>query len=213
MIEDSRKITVEVIVWDGALFRTYNPYGHVTTKITKNGIVYSYSLEHETLPKKVCNTKSFKILKKHEEGLRDGFGFILNVNKEQARGIFLSMQTRFHSYNKPSCAYDARKHNCTYAIQVALKKSGVHLHPVISKIKQFQVNNNQTILPAYVEEGLLKTKNNSGWLVKDIIEYKKGQDKGVLINQDKVKLLFDLDATHGENGWYTTHEAYKSTLL
>lgn len=212
-MNSSSNIVVEVIIWDGALFRTYNPCGHVTTKITKNGIVYSYSLEHETLPKKVCNTEAFNSLEKHEEGLRDGFGFILNVSQEQAKDIFLSMQTRFHSYNKPSCVYNTRKHNCTYAIQVALKKSGVHLHPVISKIKQFQVNSNQTILPAYVEEGLLKTKNNGGWLVKEIVQYKKGLDRGVLINKDKVELLFDLDATYGDNGWYTTHEAYKSTLL
>jgi len=210
---DSSDIVVEVIVWDGALFRTYNPYGHVTTKITKNGIVYSYSLEHETLPRKVCNTESFKNLEKHEEGLREGFGFILNVNQKQAKDIFLSMQTRFHAFNKPSCIYETRQHNCTYAIQVALKKSGVHLHPVISKIKKFQVNGSQTILPAYVEEGLLKTKNNGGWLVKDITQYKKGLDRGILINKDKVELLFDLDATHGDNGWYTTHESSKSTLL
>ena len=207
-------IVVEVIVWDGSFFKTKNPCGHVTTKITKNGIPYSYSLEDDPNPKVVCNTESFNLLEKHEQSLRDGFGFNLNVTQEQAREIFLMMQTTFHGYKTKNCNYDTLNNNCTYAIQVALKKSGVQLHPIISNhFKSLQVNSNQTILPSYFEEGILKTKNNNAWLVKEIIQYKKGLNNGDFVKTDEIELLFDLKAIRSSDGWYSTDSAYKSTLL
>ena len=102
---ESSHIEVEVIVWDGAL-SLKNPFGHVSTKITKNGIPYSYSLEAEHTPKNVCNTQPFQILRAHEQGLRDGVGFILNISQDQAKEIFISMQTRFHAFKEPSCVYE-----------------------------------------------------------------------------------------------------------
>ena len=221
---ESSHIEVEVIVWDG-IFRPLNPFGHVSTKITKNGFLYSYSLEHEDLPKKVCNTQKFQLLRAHEQGLRDGVGFVLNVSQDQAKEIFLSMQTRFHAFKEPSCVYHTRVHNCTYAIQAAMKKAGIELYIDISKIPWVQVED-KTTMPAYVAEGLLKTKNSQGnWLVKDIVEYKKGKNKGELVdvNQEKFhfgikalhyksnkeKLLFGLEAIHDNKGWYTKQEARK----
>ena len=220
-MSDSRDIVVEVIVWNGI---DINPFGHVTTKITKNGIIYSYSLEREAVPNKVCNTEAFKKLRRHEEAIRDGFGFVLNITQKQAREIFLSMQARFHSYHKRSCVYNAFIHNCTYAIQIAMKKAGIHLYHDISKIPIFQVSGVQTILPAYIEEGLLKTRNGGNWLVNKIIQYKKGQNKGEIVCTTEPLLLdlglpspgydklnFNLTAIHSQQGWYTQGEPNKSS--
>ena len=142
---ESSHIEVEVIVWDGIFI---NPFGHVSTKITKNGFVYSYSLEHEDLPKKVCNTQNFQLLRAHEQSLRDGVGFVLNVSQDQAKEIFISMQTRFHAFKEPSCVYATQDHNCTYAIQAAMKKAGLELYHDISKIPAVQVED-KTNLPSY----------------------------------------------------------------
>jgi hypothetical protein len=185
-------IVVEVIVWDGSK-ETDNPYGHVTTKIIKNGIPYSYSLEDDPNPHVVCNTEAFNLLEKHEQRLRSGFGFILNVTPQQARDIFMSMQVRFHSYNTKSCIYHKAWHNCTYAIQESIQKSGIDL---------YKVNDGRTLFPSKFEYGLLKIKNNNGWLVKKIIGYKKGDDKGIDINTDKAELLFNVHAVLDKDGWH-----------
>ena len=218
---ESSHIEVEVIVWDGIFI---NPFGHVSTKITKNGFVYSYSLEGPPglPPKKVCNTQKFQLLRVHEQGLRDGVGFILNVSQDQAKEIFISMQTRFHAFKEFSCVYKTKEHNCTYAIQAAMKKAGIELYHDISKIPATQVED-KTNLPSYVAAILLKTKNSQGdWLVKDIVEYKKGKNKGELVdvNQEKFhfgikalhyksnkeKLTFSLKAIHDDKGWHTDKE-------
>ena len=58
-----------------------------------------------------------------------------------------------------------------------------------------------------------KTKNNGSWLVKEIIQYKKGLDKGDIVKTDEIELLFDLKTLRSSDGWYSTDSAYKSTLL
>jgi len=188
---DSSDIVVEVIVWEGI---TVNPFGHISTKITKNGITYSYSLEHGYKPRLVCNKESFRQLDKHEQRIRSGNGLILNVTEDQAKEIFIVMQTRFHDYKGSGCDYLTFWHNCTSAIQRALKKSGVNLYDFVF---------HSTILPAYVERNILKTKNNGGWLVKEIIKYKKGEDKGVVVNKDEDVLLFGVNVQRTKEGWYT----------
>jgi|GEM_PF-1469718 len=207
---DSSNIVVEVIVWNG-VYEKLNPFGHVTTKITKNGKLYSFSLEakNDEGPQAVCNTHKFRTLENVEQGVREGFGFILDVTQKQAQSIFMTMYTRFHSYNTRSCWYQKHDHNCTFAIQVAMAKAGINLHHVISRVKYFQINGQQTILPAYVEEGLLKTKNNHHWLVKDIIHYQLGKKKGVKVKSQRKELLFSLEAFHSDKGWYTDQEAFK----
>lgn len=181
-MNNSSNIVVEVIVWDGIFI---NPFGHVTTKIMKNGLAHSFSLEDEKKPTSVCNIESFKDLRKSEQHKRDGFGFILNTTLEQSQKIFLSMYQRFHSYNTRSCWYQKHDHNCTYAIQQAIKDAGINLYFAKSWISHLQLQGNrpQTILPAYVQEGLLKTRNHGQWLVKDIVKYTKGEPKGVLIDR------------------------------
>ena len=137
------------------------------------------------------------------------------------------MNTIFTSYNKPGCVYKTLHHNCTFAIQNALKKAKIDLYIDLKKIKKLEVNDHgitKTILPALIEEGLLKTKNCQGdWLVKDIVQYKKGNKQGVLVhpNQEKFflgikllhykaskeKVLFGIHATHDNKGWHTEQEA------
>ena len=193
MMTDSKDIVVEVIVWDGSA-QTNNPYGHVTTKITKNAIPYSYSLEQSDDPHVVCNTEPFILLEKKEQSVRSGVGFVLNLNQEQARAIFMSMQVRFHGYNKPSCIYHTLSTNCTYAIQQSIQKAGIDL---------YASNNGITKLPARVEHGLLNTKNNNAWLVKKIIQYPKGQDKGIDVKADQVQLIFGVNAILADDGWHS----------
>jgi hypothetical protein len=209
----SNNIIVEVIVWNG-VYEKKNPFGHVTTKITKNGINYSFSLEalNNIGPKAVCNTEKFIRLESIEQGVREGFGFVLDITQEQARSIFMTMYTRFHAYSTKSCRYNAINHNCTYAIQLSMAKAGINLHHIISKIPYFQVNGSQTILPAYVEEGLLKTKNNDHWLIQDIIQYQLGKKTGVKIESQKIDLLFSLEAFHSSQGWYTNQKALKGKI-
>ena len=214
---ESSHIEVEVIVWDG-IFRPLNPFGHVSTKITKNGIPYSYSLEAEHTPKNVCNTQPFQILRAHEQGLRDGVGFVLNVSQEQAKEIFLTMNTIFTSYDKPGCKYNFALHNCTKAIQDALKKSGVNLFetgiPLLPVTVEHALKKTYLrstlealtfdITPSFVADRLLKTKNSSGeWLVKNIIEYKKGEKEGKPVNTNQEKLIFNLKATKNNKGWHS----------
>jgi hypothetical protein len=192
-------IVVEVIVWDGAPINTKNPFGHVTTKITKNGVPYSYSLEDDPNPRVVCNTEAFNLLEKHEQSLRDGFGFILNVTQDQAKKIFLLMQTQFTSYSTYNCIYKKFAHNCTYAIQKSLNYADIHLYV------------EKTVLPSHLEEGLLKTKNNEKWLVKDIIQYKKGGSKGYLVVDESKNVLFHATAINSKDGWYMK-DFYHTTL-
>ena len=200
MTNTESNITVEVIVWDG-IKQPHNPFGHVTTKIIKNGFTYSYSLEKDDHPRIVCNTESFKKLEKHEQRMRAGNGFILNLTPDQAREIFMTMQTKFHAYQTNTCVYHFISHNCTHAIQLAIKKVGIDLYNFVP----FGV----THYPSDVQRDLLMTKNNGAPLVKGIIQYPKGQDKGIPVKSDKVKLLFNTVAAHGSNGW---HESSGSDL-
>ena len=193
MMTESKDIVVEVIVWDGSK-ETDNPYGHVTTKIIKNGIPYSYSLENSSDPHVVCNTEAFNLLEKKEQSLRSGVGFFLNISQEQAKDIFMSMQTRFHGYNKPSCIYHTLSTNCTYAIQQSIQKAGIDL---------YASNKGITRYPASVEHGLLNTRNNNAWLVKKIIQYPKGQDKGIDVKADQVQLIFGVNAILADDGWHS----------
>jgi len=191
---DSSNIVVEVIVWDG-IKNPHNPFGHVTTRIIKNGISYSYSLESADAPRIVCNTESFSKIEKREQRIRSGNGFILNLTSDQAREIFMTMQARFHAYQSKSCMYHFISHNCTHAIQVAIKKSGIKLYNFVP--------GGVTHFPSDVQRDLLLTENNGVPLVKEIIQYPKGQDKGTIVKNDgKIKLLFDIVATHGKNGWH-----------
>ena len=217
-MENSSNIVVEVIVWEG-IFDPFNPWGHVTTRIEKNGIIYSYSLEDPNPPKDphiVCNTEPFTKLEKHEQGIRNGFGFVLNLTKSQARIIFLSMQRRFHAYNSPSCKYGYHAHNCTYAIQKAIQEAGINFKKFISDNPLTYVHyssrrsSNQTMLPAFVEQGLLQTKNNHKWLVKDIVRYKKGKTIGLIVKEDKVDLVFHLKAMHTDRGWHAINDAFEN---
>lgn len=215
-------IVVEVIVWDG-IFRPFNPWGHITTKITNNDMVYSYSLGPDNKPNLVCDTESFGSLSNHEQGIRDGFGFVLDITQEQAKKIFLYMQRSFHSYNSSNCDYHFHSNNCTYAIQKAMEASGIkfvnfvthnpvsYIHP-LSYIDIFsKSNDNQTMMPAFVEEGLLKTKNNDNrWLVKEIYYYKKGDKKGNRITENQTKITFDLKVEKTDQGWHALDSAFEN---
>lgn len=209
---------VEVIVWEG-IFYPFNPWGHVSTKIKVGGTTYSYSLEDPKPPKAphdVCNTEAFKFLRKDEQYKRNGVGFILNITEEQASIIYMSMQRRFHAYNSPSCKYEMHDHNCTYAIQKAMLEAGIKFKRFISHNPLSYVeytskkSTNQTMLPAFVEQALLETKNNGGWLVKDIISYPKGKNYGEKVNSDKVDLLFELKAMHNDKGWHSVNGALEN---
>jgi len=200
---DSSDIVVEVIVWDGSK-KARNPFGHVSTRILSGGMPYSYSLEFSLFnnnPQHVCNTKPFSKVEKKEQMEREGIGFILNLTAEQASTIYKSMNIRFHAYNRSSCAYHTLSHNCTFAIQESIERSGIDL---------YKANKGRTRLPAKVEYALLKTMNNDSRLVKSIIRYPKGLDKGIPITENEATLLFGITALHDKGGWSTNDKPVDS---
>jgi len=163
--------------------------------ITKNnGFIYSYSLGRKHKPSKACNTEPFYKLEKHEQKIRSGNGFVLNLSPDQAHTIYSVMQTYFHHFTNGGCVYNTVLHNCTHDIQIAIKKAGIDLYNFVPGAV--------THFPSDVQRDLLNTKNNGDQLVRSIVQYPKGQDKGITVQSNKVKLLFDTVAAHGNNGWY-----------